>query len=861
MVAISKKRSRLQCCCGVSSNYYKLLLVVTTAVGCCLTLIGGYILTRSLAATGIYIVPEGVPNGKAATTDSGNAPISDPIIVKQRQPTHSACHNHDGIYHIAMGDIGGAAGTIFFQFVIAQILYAQQHNLKPWVHLSHVSHVVYDPMVHGTGDGLSLTAQTGRNATYWHRRGGHRRDYVPGPLNQSQPLQSETLHFSGTGVWEHYFEPVSDFVPGDISCTKKLYVTMDLYLITPGLHGYADYAPRCWRYKYLPDYVTKPHLGISEWLLPQRQSASRVVQQYIEPRQYLQQAARLVNPNCSLTAPCLGIHVRHSDKAAGRRILHTAEFLPYVKVFVERAGQDARVYLATDSTLVLDEIKQSWPEPIQKRIRTGGDNLLRSNDEVAVFDMDGASQHHRTNREILVEIIALSHCTFLVHGFSAVSESAIWMNERLHEQSINLEDPDHLSPLQFQNMIALVKSKSPSSELPRPIRSVDIWPELFQRSSHEQTVTNHACDGYDGVLLISAVGRSISAGGAFFNSVLNQLMFADQHNLKPWVHLRGNHSATSLVYDKDYHDGDETSFEMLHGMAIGALRSNQSRPESLYPNKPAQKAVELTTRLFSVQGTGIWQNYFDPVSDFVPRDTSCRNQPLMEMEESLVSPGLESFSPHAVRAWRYDQVSDAHWWNPSLSQSLKDWYEPMRKQGSELVRKYYRFRPFIVRRADTVNPVLPDEPCLGLHLRNGDKMGTFREKIRPKNFEPYIDAFEKAGGRAVYVASDSHRALQFIYKNYPERLTKIMRSQGQRVVRSTKLDWPAHYIENHHRVNSEVLVDILALSKCQILLHGFSTVSEAAIYLNPALHNRSVNLEDPGRIDPSQFAEMVKAVI
>jgi hypothetical protein len=140
-------------------------------------------------------------------------------------------------------------------------------------------------------------------------------------------------------------------------------------------------------------------------------------------------------------------------------------------------------------------------------------------------------------------------------------------------------------------------------------------------------------------------------------------------------------------------------------------------------------------------------------------------------------------------------------------------------------------------------------------------MGDQRDKITPDLFEPYVDAFEKAGGRAVFVASDSHKALQYINNTYPDRLTNLIRSQGPYVVRSTKLSWPAHYIEDHHRVNAEVLVDILALSKCQLLLHGFSTVSEAAIYLNPSLHTNSVNLEDPGRLSSAEFERLVAQVL
>jgi alpha 1,2-mannosyltransferase len=65
-------------------------------------------------------------------------------------------------------------------------------------------------------------------------------------------------------------------------------------------------------------------------------------------------------------------------------------------------------------------------------------------------------------------------------------------------------------------------------------------------------------------------------------------------------------------------------------------------------------------------------------------------------------------------------------------------------------------------------------------------------------------------------------------------------------------------IGSHHRVNAEMLVDILALSKCRWLLRTFSTVPEASIYLNPNLRNSSINLEDPQKLTPAQFGLLVR---
>ena len=48
-----------------------------------------------------------------------------------------------------------------------------------------------------------------------------------------------------------------------------------------------------------------------------------------------------------------------------------------------------------------------------------------------------------------------------------------------------------------------------------------------------------------------------------------------------------------------------------------------------------------------------------------------------------------------------------------------------------------------------------------------------------------------------------------------------------------------------HRLNYEVLTHIFLLSKCDFLIHGKYVVTEGAMYLNPSLHNHSVNIDFP----------------
>jgi hypothetical protein len=285
---------------------------------------------------------------------------------------------------------------------------------------------------------------------------------------------------------------------------------MDLYLVTPGVHGFAPWAPRCWRYQYLPDYITKPHLPLLEWLEPQRHLAHKVITKYIQFLPQIEEKANLVNPGCSLENACLGIHIRQSDKAAGRRQIQTDEFLPYAEAFIEAGGK--WVYLATDSGKVMEHIRKEWPRYLQKVIRSMGDNVVRSNDDKAVFDI---ASHHRTNTEIMIEILALSKCQFMIHGLSAVTETSIWINVDLHYTSVNLEDPDLPEPKDFGVLVKKVLGGDNASQVLLGQRTTDWW-KVENPSSSTLEPTHEACNGVDGILHISHVGVKAAAGTAFF---------------------------------------------------------------------------------------------------------------------------------------------------------------------------------------------------------------------------------------------------------------------------------------------------------------------------------------------------------
>ena len=169
--------------------------------------------------------------------------ISSTISRKDKNPLNDSksfsaefCKNFNGILHISQGDSEGAAGTIFFLFVLNQLLYAEKHSLIPFVHLNNVSHYVYDPIVHGRGDPISFEVKAIVNASWIAFEDPILNQQVPfaGPPSFPKSFSEGTkLTLFGNGVWNSYFYPVSEFQPGLVSCNSLPLIRLSHQQIIP----------------------------------------------------------------------------------------------------------------------------------------------------------------------------------------------------------------------------------------------------------------------------------------------------------------------------------------------------------------------------------------------------------------------------------------------------------------------------------------------------------------------------------------------------------------------------------------------------------------------------------------------------
>jgi hypothetical protein len=802
-------------------------------------------------------------NGMENSTTSSSSSPSFPC-----QPTHRACHGYNGVYHIQSGDYGGASGTIFFQFVVAQLVYADLHNLLPFVYFTNYSHLIYDNRVHGgNGAGLTFDLLDGQRVGTLQDPRWHRALY-PGPLELLEDTnphhrRRRTYTVAGDGVWSHYFQPVSDYCPTDKSClgeennttTMLPYITMEPAQISPGLHLYAPYAPKIWRYAPLPAFVAQPHIeSVTEWLTPQRLRAHEVVKKYFHFQPWMKNQSQIVET----TAPyCLGLHVRWSDKGASRRKLGLDEFFPFVKTYMEHYHLDSGeitsnnnnnssstssspcIYLATDAQQVVQYVTTHWPLSYQKVLITSR-ATIRSPNETAVFDM---GSHHATNTEVLVDILDLSHCQFLLHGNSAVSEAAIYMNVNLIYQSVNLEDPHHSwTPQSFGTLVQNVTKGTIAAEY---------WKTTYRPPKEWWNVADEVASTMSKDASVSrARGLCLDHGEIAqhpgHNDILNITLdlWPTQTSFYPQWSLSVNKLTTRLFVDLT---------NQLHFAKLHILQPWLDDGFMMW-----SKWFELSNKTAASEGCGT-------------KDRTIR-QATMTNETSAVWPSMRFFQ-------KKKSTSST---TTSTDGAFQSWFQGMRLTASNLLQATFRFRPFLIQQAEQVFSIPTDNPsrnrshCLGLHIpdpgyKRNTKLKQWVRKSYPQAiYEAYVDAFRQAGGTCIYLATDSHSIWEEWTRGNTAAAIAMSADEAQKsgaayftqrnAVRNRE-NTPSHYMEESvNRLVSETLVDVWNLASCGILIHGSHPVSDAALFWN-SNHLHSFHVQESKKEELSERLNELQALV
>lgn len=369
------------------------------------------------------------------------------------------CFHFDGILLISYADEDGFA-TVFFFYVLNQLIYAEKHNLLPWIHLDSQSNIhVYDEDEHSNADNPLMFGVNVLNGLKWDsfydQINGKNYSYPGKPILNYQHPESITrsINLDGSGIWNSYFDLPSRLDPlrhladksSAFSCHKKPIFQLTLQQIEPSLMMYCPYCVRAWRRKSTPPSLSRWDISYQNWFDPMRRAAHGIIERHFNPTEKFVKLSQEANPIIEAEESCLALHIRHSDKADRRQPIPLEKFRPYVEEYLHASllvGTTIVIYVATDSNQVLRDIQSTWPRTITSYMRwqgsSNGKNVLRSDNTTAVFQL--SRKHHRTNTEVLVDILAMAKCEFMVHGLSAVTEATHYLNLNLHNHSVNLEE-------------------------------------------------------------------------------------------------------------------------------------------------------------------------------------------------------------------------------------------------------------------------------------------------------------------------------------------------------------------------------------------------------------------------------------
>lgn len=134
---------------------------------------------------------------------------------------------------------------------------------------------------------------------------------------------------------------------------------------------------------------------------------------------------------------------------------------------------------------------------------------------------------------------------------------------------------------------------------------------------------------------------------------------------------------------------------------------------------------------------------------------------------------------------------------------------------------------------------------LGLQLRGSDKMDfgsgpNLGRKVLPEEYFPYIDKYlaEHPDDTKIFVATDQRQWLKVMEEAYPGKILSFAE-----ISLSDTNENRLHDAENKALRGTEVLVDVMLLSRCDYLLKCHAAVGEMALVLNPNLQFLDLNYE------------------
>ena len=209
----------------------------------------------------------------------------------------------------------------------------------------------------------------------------------------------------------------------------------------------------------------------------------------------------------------------------------------------------------------------------------------------------------------------------------------------------------------------------------------------------------------------------------------------------------------------------------------------------------------------------VWEYYFEPISS-------------------------ESFDPKADKVWSKNESPDGCGLRPITDGHCIEYEkQDMRLTAASIIRDYIKLRPYIQGKINSFyKRNMAGKKTIGIHIRGTDK----KMEVKPMNID---DLFNDANKLA-----ENYQDCQFFIATDEERILKRAKQLLKKKViyydaYRSKTGAPIHYNDqscpSKARLGEEVVIETFLLAKCDLFLHGFSSVSTAALFINPELEHKT----------------------
>jgi hypothetical protein len=259
-------------------------------------------------------------------------------------------------------------------------------------------------------------------------------------------------HRGAETVWEYYFEPlVSEYPVAVIPERIRRLIATDPPVVgdgnmSPEAIGYAadDNIFVCAQYGEHPLIAGKampiPYLHDPDPQL--RERASRIIEQFIRPRDYLLQKVEAFFAGSMKDGDTIGVHVRGTDavstaetRSYRRGSLSLQRYAKTVQELLDRRN-DAQIFVATDDEASLDFFRESFGERViaYDSVRHTGGAAAGTGPLGCIMPAYIAADRRRAaqnGEDAVVEYLLLSRCAWLVHNGSSLARTVLLNNPAL----------------------------------------------------------------------------------------------------------------------------------------------------------------------------------------------------------------------------------------------------------------------------------------------------------------------------------------------------------------------------------------------------------------------------------------------